>query len=367
MKTKLFAIFSLILCLLCAFTQPVLACVSATILGACLMPKKGRACYAVGPLNLLDIALRNGKGVHALIQGVVTYAPELMTLATIPMNGITYATLENSAIPSGSFHKVGDGVPLGKSEWTRKVGSMSPFSAEMRVLNSVLLAARAQQPTLTDGDVLACEAIKTVRGSVITIGSQTWYGEKISADGFMGLSTQVDTAKFEVSAGGAANVDTSSVYLVYLDADPVNPQGVHYVLGSGGTMSFSPTWGKQQVEVTAGKFTTAHTNEFSSFMGLVVPRNEAVLRVKNVKDGNAFTDIMGAQLKSKIPLGLRGDPSKWRWFMNSTAHFLLHQSRILGATAGNGETMVPEPVDVCGIKIQLTDSLVTTERNGIKP
>lgn len=373
MNIRFLAVLCIILSLAIASVNPLLGVAFATISGAALMPKTACAFYAVGPLNLLDIALRNGKGVHALIEGVVTYAPELMTLGTIPMAGITYATLENTAIPSGAFHQVGGGVPLGKSEWSRKTGSMSPFSAEMRVLNSILLAAKAQNTSLTDGDILASEAIKILRGSVITIGSQTWYGIKVSADGFAGLSTQVDTDKYEVNAGGAGNVDTSSVYLVYLDTDPVSPQGVHYVAGNGGTMSFSPTWGKQQIEVspasgnTPAKYTTAHTNEFSSFMGLVVPRNEAVLRVKNVKDGNPFTDIMGAQLKSKIPLGLRGDPSKWRWFMNGTAHFLLHQSRIIGATNGNGATYVPEPVDVCGIKIQLTDSLVTTERNGLKP
>lgn len=367
MKTRLLALLCIILSLVVGIVHgPVAAIFFATISGAMLMPSGLGYCHAVGPLNLLDIALRNGKGVHALIEGVVTYAPELMTFGTVPMAGITYATLTNTALPSGDFRKVGGGVPLQKSEWKREVGSMFPFEAQMRVPEDVVMIARSQNADLTDGDVLASEAIRTVRGSALRIGSQTWYGTKISADGFAGLSTQVDTAKYELNAGGATNADTSSVYLVYLDANPVNPEGVHYVLGNNGSMTLSPTWGKQQIETEPGKFASVHTNNFLSALGLVVPRTEIVLKVKNVKSGNSFTDSIGAELKSKIPLGLRGDLSKWRWFMNSTAHYLLHQSRITIAQNGAGAAYVPEPVDVCGIKIQLTDSLITTERNGLK-
>jgi hypothetical protein len=102
-------------------------------------------------------------------------------------------------------------------------------------------------------------------------------------------------------------------------------------------------------------------------MGLVVPRNEAVLRIRNINEANPLTDLKISKLKSKIPLGLQGDPKKWRLFMNADVRYGLQASRIAAAIAGNGNTQVPEPIDSCGIAIQMTDSLVTTERAGLKP
>ncbi|MEQ1862904.1 MAG: phage major capsid protein, partial [Chthoniobacteraceae bacterium] len=282
--------------------------------------------------------------------------------------GLSYSTLTCTGLPAGDFRKVGGGVGLQKSEWKREVGSMVPFEAQMRVPEDVLVAARAENGELTDGDVLASEAIKTMRGSTLRIGAQTWYGAKISADGFAGLSTQVDAGNV-VNAGGNAGADSSSVYLVNLAADPVNPEGVHYVLGNSGRMNFKDMWGEQQIETNPGTklFSNVFTNNFLAYLGLVVPRPEAIYKIKNVVAGSPFTDLIGAETKSLLPLGLRGDLGSWRWFMNSTAHHLLHKSRITIAQNGAGASYVPEPVDVCGIKIQLTDSLVTTERAGLKP
>lgn len=323
--------------------------------------------------TLLDISLRSGKGVHSLIEGVLTVAPELSMFPTFPKAGITYSTLTRTSIPSGHFRKVGEGVGLEKSEWKREVGSMALFEAQMRVPEDIVMAARSENPELVTGDILADEAIATLKGSANRIGSQSWYGVKIDADGFAGLSTQVATATNEVNAGGATNTDTSSVYLLDLDNNSVNPQGVHFLLGNGGRMNFAPTWGTQQIETAAasGKFFNAFTNNFLAYLGLVVARPEAVYRVKNVKAGNAFTDAIGAELLAKVPLALRNNKSRLRWFMNSNAAFLLQSSRQATLVTENGAkmqgTFPAMPTECQGIPIELTDSLVTTERNGLKP
>lgn len=362
---RFLAVLCIILSLVIACVNPLMGVAFATLSGVALMPKHVGACYAPGPLNLLDLALRSGKGVHALMEGVVTYAPEMMTFGWIPKDGLDYSTLMNTALPSGDFFKVGSGVAIQKSEWKREKGSMVPFGAQMRVPWDVVTAAKAEDKTLKTEDILSSEAIKHLKGSAIRIGSQVWYGKKISADGFVGLSTQV-TATYDVSAGAADNVPTSSAYLVYMDASLVNPEGVHFVSGNGGTMEFPKEWKSQQVEITPGKFGDVHTNSFMSYMGLVVPRNESVLRIRNIDEAHPLTDLLVAKLKSKIPIGLQGDLSKWRLFMNSGTRFTLQSAR-LGVAAAAGVTSVPEPVDSCGIKIQLTDSLVDSELKGLKP
>lgn len=365
--TRIFAILALVLALAIGFVHGTAAgLVCATLAGAALMPINRMQLNAVGPLTLLDIAARNGQNIHALMEGVLTVAPELATFAAIPKNGISYSTLTCTELPSGDFRNPGEGTPLEKSKWDKQVGSMALFEALMRVPEDVLLNAMAETPNLVEGDILASEALRYMKGSANKIGSQTWYGQKISAKGFAGLSTQVDTVTNQVDAGGSAGADSSSVYLVYLEATPANPQGVHYVVGNGGKMSFSDEWGSQQAEVTTGKYAKVFTNNFLSYLGLVLPRKEAIYRAKNVVTGSPFTDALAATLKSKIPLALRNDKANWRWFMNTTALNLLHQSRITIGGAG-GQSMQDEPTEVCGIPIIPTDSLVTTERAGLKP
>jgi hypothetical protein len=328
---------------------------------------------ATGKYNLLDLAARSGKGVHSLIEGVLTTAPELMTIPTFPKAGITYSTLTRTELPSGDFRQVGGGTGLSKSVWKRETGSMSLFEAQMQVAEDIVIAARSENADLVTEDILADEAIAYVRGSAIRIGSQVWYGTAISTSGFAGLSTQVDTAANEVNAGGAGNADSCSAYLVYLDDNVVNPQGVHFLLGNGGRMSMGDIWGKQQMPLASDgtKFFTAFTNNFLSYLGFAVARPQAVYRVKNITTtaNQGFTDAVAAQLWAKVPIVLKADKSKWRWFMNSTPQFTLQASR-QAVTYSNGKIasagIFPDLPESClDIPIVLTDSLLSTERAGL--
>lgn len=329
---------------------------------------------AKGQLNTLDIAIRNGEHVHALIEGVLTQAPELRTLPIVTKTGISYTTMTRTALPSGDFAKVGAGVAPEKSEWKRETGSMSKFEAQMRVPEDVVTIARSEDNSVTQEDVLADEAGAYLRGSTIKIGASTWYGQKISADSFAGLSTLIETATNEVNAGGAANADTSSAYLVYLADDSTNPDGVHYVIGNNGSMQFSDTWWKQQFPDPndATKLVTGFCNNFLSFMGLVVPRKEAVYRIKNIDDAHPFTDARAAELLRKVPNALKADKSRFRWYLNSSCIYNLQVSRstVNIATGGNkgvggGGVFADYPEYCQGIQIVPTDSLVVTERNGL--
>lgn len=329
---------------------------------------------ATGKYNLLDLSSRSGKGVHAVMEGVLTSAPELMTVPCFPKAGITYSTLTRTELPSGDFRQVGGGTALSKSAFERKTDSMALFEAQMQVAEDIVIASRSENTDLVTEDILADEAIAYVSGSAIRIGSQFWYGKKISTDGFVGLSTVVDTANNEVNAGGAAGADSSSVYLVYLDDNAVNPQGVHFLLGNGGRMSMSDTWGKQQMPLASDptKFYTAFTNNFLSYLGLCVARPQAIYRAKNVNAANGFTDAVAAAIWAKVPVVLKANKSKFRWFMNSAAQFTLQASRATVNVAtgsdkgvGKGGVFPDLPESALGIDIVLTDSLVTTERAGL--
>jgi hypothetical protein len=329
---------------------------------------------ASGKYTLLDLSARSGKNITSLIEGVLTVAPELRTFPMFPKSGITYSTLTRTELPSGDFRAVGGGTGLSKSAWQRDTGSMALFEAQMQVAEDIVIAARSENPDLVTEDILADEAIAYVKGSAIRIGSQMWYGTKISSAGFAGLSTQVDTANNEVNAGGSAGADSCSAYLVYIDDNPVNPQGVYTLLGNGGRMSMSDMWGKQQMPTPsdATKYFTAFTNNFLAYLGFAVARKEAVYRVKNITTANPFTDAVAAALWAKVPIALKADKSKFRWFMNSIPQFTLQASRATVTIAPQGKGNVgaggvfPDLPETCmDIPIVLTDSLISTERAGL--
>src|ERR1700676_4317583 len=141
---------------------------------------------ATGTYTLLDLATRSGVGVQSLIEGVLTYAPEFQVVPTFPKAGITYTTLTRTALPAGDFRQVGGGVGLQRSEWKRETGSMALFEAQMQVAEDIVVAAMSENADLKTGDILTDEAIATLRGSIIRICSQFWYGTKIGAAGFAG-------------------------------------------------------------------------------------------------------------------------------------------------------------------------------------
>jgi len=327
---------------------------------------------ATGPYTLLDIAVRNKNKVSSLIEGIITYAPELKTLPWLSHGGISYTTLTRTYLPSGSFSQVGGGVAIQKSEWKREPGSMYKFEAQMKIAEDVVIASMAEKDNLVIGDVLADEALATMKGSAITIGSQVWYGTKASANGFAGLSNAIVSGNV-VDAGGAHGSDSTSAYLVYMDDSPVNPQGVHGLIGNGGRMTFSDTWLKQQGLISGSGATATYGtyffNNFMSFMGLVVPRSEALWQISNIIPGtNNLTDDLCAQLISKVPLALIADRSKWRWFLNPRAIYSLRKSRTsINYQPADGKgtpAFAPEPTEICGIPIVPTESIINTERNG---
>lgn len=313
-----------------------------------------------GPLTLLDLANRSGDNVHAVVDEVHTFAPEWGRIPAVPRLGTSYEVIKRTGLPSGDFRGVGKGVKMTKSTTDRDVKPMFIFDCQINVGEDIVKAQTAQSKA-NFGEVLADEALQNIRGSAIKFGSQFYYGQKASADGFFGLATQVSV---DMSAGGATNTDTTSVYLVYLDPNPRNPQGVHFTVGLDGNMSFGE-WQKAQVDKGNNTRATEWWTNFMFYCGLCVSSEKSVLRIKNVKSGNPFTDEAGAELLSKMPLDRKGN---LLWLMNANARFLLQKSRAgVAVNQGQGGNFPDVPTSCQGIPILCTDSLVNTERDGNLP
>ncbi len=350
---RFLAVLCILLSLFIGVKNPVLGMAFATISGALLMPKTAGAFYAVGPLTLLDIATRSGQRVGAVVEEVLTVAPEWSIIPAISREGTTYDVLRRTALPAGNFRDANAGVALSKSEFVRDPKQMYFFDAQMDIDEAVVQAQTAGSGA-TFGDVLADEAVATVQGSVVNFGKQFYYGLKANAKGFEGIATQV-AAGGDINAGGGTGSDTTSAYLVYLDPSRTNPQGVHFSVGNRGTFNFG-TWMRQQVTLADTTKAMHYVNGMSFYCGLAIASLQSIWRIKAIKDGFPITDALGAQLLASVPLARR---QNLRWLMNPNAGWLLQKSRTTDLVKN-----VPLPTECQGIPITYTDSILNTEKTG---
>jgi hypothetical protein len=313
-----------------------------------------------GPITLLDLAIRNGDAVGIIVEDVTIVAPEMSVVPAVPRQGTSYDVLRRVGLPAGGFREVGSGVAMSKSQWARETKPMFLFDAQMLIGEDIVRAQTAQSKATT-GDVLADEAVATVRGSIINLGEQFYYGIKADAKGFAGLSTQFTD---EIDAGGTTS--TTSAYLAWLDPSEINPQGVHFSLGLDGAMNFGE-WMKQQVDMGGGKKAMAWVNGFLFYIGLGLASASSCWRVRGISAAHPLTDAIGAQLLAKVPIARRNN---LRWFMNKTAAFTLQNSRATVYTTTAGAPVGPSgvypqlPDSLAGWPITWTDSLLDTETSG---
>jgi hypothetical protein len=326
---------------------------------------------ARAPITLLDLALTNGDNVASVVNDVTTVAPEWATIPAVTRMGISYDVLRTVGLPHGYFRPVGDGVPMDKSDIVREAKPMFPFETFLEVGEDVV-EAQTSQSKASLGDILTREASNNITGSGLYMGTQTWYGQNWDANGFFGLASQV-SAGGDLDAGGGSGgttATTSSAYFLWLDADPNNPQGVHYVVGRQGAMNFKPwmllpVYKGNTVETSPRvKRAMAWFSNFLFYLALAPASAYSVFRIKNIDAAHPLTDALAAQLVSLIPLGRRNN---LRCFINRAAAFTLQSTRgtvtPVGMVGGGG--IYPgQPTEVQGIPITVTDSLVSTEING---
>lgn len=300
-----------------------------------------------GNLTFLDLAARTGSDeLTGLVEEVLTNAPELRSFPIVERAGTTYKVTRRTALPPSGFRNANEGVATGKSQYVQDIKEMFFLDCQLECDEMIV---KADDRKL--GDVLTDEAIGGLESTMITIGSQVWYGTAANAKGFSGLASQISTDT--VYAGGTSN--TTSAYLLDLSRT-----GVRFDIGNMGRIDFGE-WREQFVGSGSSRY-KAWMNNLSSYIGLSVVSNQSIFRVRGIDSSNKLTDAKGAACLKNVPLARRGNLV---WFMNRSAALTLQDSRSsIGQQTGDGGgsgAYSPQPTTLANIPIILTDSLLDTE------
>lgn len=199
-----------------------------------------------GSMTLLDIAKKNGSDpLVGLIEEVVSVAPEIELGAARTIKGISYKTLVRTNLPRGGFRDANQGVAPVKSEYANKTFEAMIFNPKWKCDKAV---AEADE----DGKeaVIAREADGIMRGSLLHLGSQFYYGLANDAKGCPGLLSQYDAENMTVNATGSGQA-TTSVWAVKF-----GPQYVQWLWGNDGQLNLSDIV-EQQMHDDDGNYYTA--------------------------------------------------------------------------------------------------------------
>ena len=259
--------------------------------------------------------------------------------------GTTFKTTTRTALPDSAFRAANEGRVIQKSTYDQKLAQTFFLDTPRQVDEAVVTADTGEV-----GDLLAQEAGGAMAGAGITIGEQFYYGTDADSGGFAGLNANVD-ASLIVSATGTGT--RTGVYFVYEDI-----QGVHLVAGNGTTLQMGE-WIKQQVTDSNGLAFMAWVNNVKAWLGLAVGHSQSIAKVSNGTTTKPFTDALAAEAISNLPIFMRNS-GKLRCYLNSVASLQLQVSRsTVGVTKADakGASFAPQPTEVQGVPITLTDSI----------
>ncbi len=298
-----------------------------------------------GSMTLLDIAKKNGSDpLVGLIEEVLSVAPEIELGAARTIKGISYKTLVRTNVPRGGFRGANEGTAAVKSEYANKTFEAMIFNPQWDCDKAV---AEADE----DGKeaVIAREADGIMRGSLLHLGSQFYYGVGNDAKGCPGLLAQYDADNMTVDATGAGDA-TTSVWAVKF-----GPQHVQWLWGNDGQMALSDVIEQKKADKD-GNLYTALFQEILARVGLQLGSRHSAARIKNIQDadGKRLNDKMMFKLLTKFPAGVKPD----MFLMNKFALEQLRESRT--ATNATGAP-APTPTEVSGIPIRETDSITFAE------
>lgn len=298
-----------------------------------------------GNLTLLDIAKKNGSdALVGLIEETQVSSPEIELGAARTIKGISYKTLVRVSLPKGGFRGANEGTPGLKSEYANK-------SFEAMIFNPQWDCDKAVAEADEDGKeaCIAREADGILRGALIHLGSQFYYGTANDVKGCPGLIAQYDAANMTVDATGSGNA-TTSVWAVKF-----GPQYTQWLWGNDGQLALSDVI-EQKKQDADGNYYTALFQEILARVGLQVGSRHSVARLKNISTaaGKTVTDALLFKLLNKFPTGIVPD----MLLMNRDALEQLRSSRT--ATNPTGAP-APIPTEVGGVAIRPTDSITFAE------
>jgi hypothetical protein len=298
--------------------------------------------------TLLDVAKLNGSDtVVGLIDENLNVAPEASIFPARTITGTSFKTIIREAFPSPEFRKANEGTEPTTSRWKNKL--VECFYLDGQLEMDVAVAGADEQG---EAHSLALEADGMMRGTLLKIGSQIWYGTGTGgdSDGFPG-AVQVVDSNYVVDATGTTATTGSSVYGVKL-----GPKFCSLVFGNGNVFSMGE-WRKQFI-TRSSKELEAWKNAIQGWVGAQWVNKNALCRIKKLTadSGKGLTDALGASLLAKLPVGWTPD----YWFMTKRSQMQLQASRAT-AQANIGVSNPPIPNEMNGIPIIVTDSILNTE------
>lgn len=298
--------------------------------------------------TLLDIAKANGSDAAVgLIEEVLTYSPEVRLIPARTIKGMQFKTLVRTALPGAAFRNANEGVTPTKSTWENRV-------VECFILNPKWVCDKAVADKYEDGAeaFIALEAEGILRASIITLGSQFYYGAGTGGDakGCPGLIQSYDATNMVVDAGGTTASTGSSVWAV-----KYGPKEVQWCYGQDGALEVSDPRVEDAYDASNNPY-TAYKQELMAYPGLQVGTAKAIGRIKKLTadSGKGLTDALISQLLGKFAVGFKPDVL----FMSRRSLMQLQASRT--ATSPSGSP-APIPAESLGVRIEVTDSILDTE------
>lgn len=308
-------------------------------------------------VTLLDLVkLRAGSdGILHLVDTVGKSAPEVMALPSKTIKGTQYDITMVTSYPTVGFRKANAGVTASKGSFETRKAECFILDARIEV-DKAVARAHDQGPDA----LMALYSGLTMKSSLLSIGSQTFYGTAFDGTGFPGLQ-EIVSADMTIDAGGTTADTASSVYMIF-----GGEFGVQYVYGEDSTFELQPFVDGEGTDADGKRF-PAHVSYLNCRPGLSVASPYAVGRIRDLTadSGKGLTDALLSQLLEKFPT----DAFPTAILMNRRSRGQLQRARTVtlqgngkaGSVAAQSGIIAPLPTEFEGIPIITTDSLVNTE------
>jgi hypothetical protein len=304
-------------------------------------------------LTLLDLAKLNGSDkVVGLIEEVATVAPEVTIIPARTIRGTSYDTVIRNSRPTVAFRSANKGTDATKSNFT-------PRKVEAFILSSRVEVDKAVAKAYEDGPdaLMAIEAAGVMAAALVTVGSQTIYGDAATSQGFFGLQALATALDAVITDAGGSTAGTgSSVYII-----SAGNQGVQYVYGTGTTFDLSPFREGDATDADGKRF-AAYIADLTAWVGLQCVNKHAVARLKDFTEdsGKGVTDAKILDALRRMPIGSRPTHilmSRRSAYQLAISRTITPNAKVEAATGlVNGL-----PTESNGLPIIVTDSITDTE------
>jgi hypothetical protein len=302
-------------------------------------------------VTLLDIAQLNGdSGVVPLIEKDIVIAPEVAKYPAMSIKGVSFDSVVRNTLPTTDYALTGNGIDSSKSGYEKKTFECKWRDGQMQVPKATALAdARGKE------HVLALEVDGMIKAAIRKIGRVAIYGTQTpgSTQGFPGALQVHDTTNMVVDATGTTDDVSTSVYGIKF-----GPEYMSLIFGNERVLS-PGEWKEQMVLGANSKNMTAYVNSLDGWEGVSWQNPYCLGRIKKLTtdSGKGLTDSLIYDLFEKFLANLGELPDAL--LMTPRSQNQLRKSRT--ATTAKGDP-APLPMDVGGVPIIVTNSIVNTEK-----